>query len=361
MCIKHKAGSPAYVVAAIAAVSLSTTIASANVFNMGTGLTSLKTVHVGNPGNAADTRYQSPGYGSVAYEYNIGKYEVTAGQYCEFLNAVAVTDTYELYNADMWTNSYGCKIQQSGSSGSYTYSVAGDWANRPVNYVSIGDAMRFANWLHNGQPTGAQGLSTTEDGAYFLNGATSNAGLLAVSREADWKWALTSEDEWYKAAYYDPGTSSYYDYPTSSNTAPGYVNNSGNLSTTGDPFVEGGTDPGNYATYDGDGGTDGMGSPYIRTVVGEWENSDSPYGTFDQGGNVYEWSEAIDYGSCSVLRGGAFYNNVDFLLASTHNSTDPTRERSYLGFRVSAVPEPATMALLGLGGLLLGVRRKRNA
>jgi len=52
----------------------------------------VETEHVGNPGNAAD----STGYGSVGYAYNIGTYEVTAGQYCEFLNAVATTDAYGL-------------------------------------------------------------------------------------------------------------------------------------------------------------------------------------------------------------------------------------------------------------------------
>ncbi len=168
----------------------------------------VETVTVGHPGNAADTRYDTSGYGAVSHEYNIGKHEVTAGQYCEFLNAVADTDSYGLYNASMWSDTYGCKIQQSGASGSYAYSVAADYANRPVNYVSWGDAVRFANWLHNGQPTGVQGDSTTEDGAYDLDGAVTEAALLAISREADWKWAITSEDEWYKAAYYKGGGTS---------------------------------------------------------------------------------------------------------------------------------------------------------
>ena len=45
----------------------------------------------------------------------------------------------------------------------YTYTVAPDWASRPVNEVGWGDAARFADWLHNGQPTGMQDLTTTED------------------------------------------------------------------------------------------------------------------------------------------------------------------------------------------------------
>jgi len=112
----------------------------------------------------------------VAYIYRIGKYEVTAGQYCEFLNAVGKTDTYGLYNTlmdtatyDQWGRNQGCNIKRTGSPGSYAYSVDSNWANRPVNYVSWGDAVRFANWLHNDQPTGAQGLSTTEDGAWADN------------------------------------------------------------------------------------------------------------------------------------------------------------------------------------------------
>ncbi|HET6427976.1 MAG TPA: PEP-CTERM sorting domain-containing protein, partial [Phycisphaerae bacterium] len=76
---------------------------------------------MGNVGNTPD----STGYGAVDYEYRIGKYEVTAGQYCEFLNAVAKTDTYGLYNTEMDGNAYAsCKIQRSGSSGGYTYTVA---------------------------------------------------------------------------------------------------------------------------------------------------------------------------------------------------------------------------------------------
>ncbi len=60
---------------------------------------------------------------------------------------------------------------------------------------------------------------------------------------------------------------------------PAYVDDSGNLSGTGDPFIEGSIDPGNYASY-----VHNIGDPYLRTIVGEWENSAGPYGTFDQGG-----------------------------------------------------------------------------
>ena len=309
----------------------------------------LDTVTVGNPGNAADTAAHSgnpAGQGAVAYSYDIGKYEVTAGQYTAFLNAVAATDAYALYNASMWSSTYGCKIQRSGTSGSYTYSVPTDYANRPVNNVSWGDAARFANWLTNGQPTGAQGFSTTENGSYCLNGATSDAALLAVTRKANWKWAITSEDEWYKAAYHDKTAglaATYFDYPTGTNTAPGQ-----DMADAS----------GNNANYYTGSGAYPIDSGKYTTVAGEFQNSASPYGTFDQGGNVFEWNEAILSGSYRGLRGGSFhglYGNV--LQAADRSDYYPAYEGDGIGFRVSQVPEPASMALLAVGGIGVLVRR----
>jgi formylglycine-generating enzyme required for sulfatase activity len=288
----------------------------------------IDTIPVENPGNAPDTRYEPLGYGAVEYVYNIGKFEVTAGQYTEFLNAVAATDTYGLYNSSMWSSIYGCKIERTGSSGSYSYSVAAEWGDRPVNYVSWGDAARFCNWLHNDQPTGAQDLTTTEDGSYLLDGAMSDAELLAITREPDATWVIPSEDEWYKAAYHynDGVTSNYFDYPTSSDSMPS------------NDLVEP-IDPGNNATFNDSGYT--IGSPYYRTEVGAHENSDSPYGTFDQGGNVWEWNEAILYGSYRGFRGGSFYGLGlgNYLHAAYHSGSDyPSREYFYLGFRPAEVP-----------------------
>ncbi len=312
----------------------------------------IDTVTVGNPGNAADTAAHSDnpaGQGSVSYTYNIGKYEVTAGQYKDFLNAVAKTDTYNLYNSSMWSSDYGCKIERTGSAGNYSYSVASDWANRPVNYVSYWDSCRFANWLHNGQPTGLQNASTTEDGAYYLNGYTGGDGR-AIQRKAGWSWAVTSEDEWYKAAYYKGGgtNAGYWLYPTQSDSTPS------NDRTN--------PDGGNNANFYQDGYT--IDSPYYRTEVGEFENSESAYGTFDQGGNVWEWNEAIvyegyDYASRG-LRGGSFVN-YDYLLQSAdRGSSGPGLGSNVVGFRVSQVPEPSSIIAL-LGGLtgLIGLRRRR--
>lgn len=59
-------------------------------------------VTVGNPGNANDIH--GNGFGAVAYTYRISKFEITAGQYTEFLNAVAKDDPNGLYNSNIWSN-----------------------------------------------------------------------------------------------------------------------------------------------------------------------------------------------------------------------------------------------------------------
>jgi formylglycine-generating enzyme required for sulfatase activity len=337
-------------------------IAQADVFNLGPGLTNLETVPVGDPGNTGELSGAGGGgygpdkiCGSVGYAYNIGKYEVTAAQYTDFLNHKAKTDTYGLYMSYMGVPDpyYGCNIQRSGSSGSYTYTVGNGttdvplWGNRPVNYVSFWDACRFANWLGNGQGNG-----DTENGAYTLNGYNGQDGR-TIQRNAGGTWAVTSEDEWYKAAYYKGGgtNAGYWDYPTQSDAAPSNVGSDGY------------TDPGNHANYYNNGYT--IGSPYWRTNAGEFENSASAYGTFDQGGNVWEWNEAIVYQGSDYalrgLRGGSFYRIVGSdLLASSRNNSDPTFEYCSVGFRVSGVPEPSSIIAL-VGGLisLLGIRRRR--
>jgi formylglycine-generating enzyme required for sulfatase activity len=157
-------------------------------------------VTVGDPGNACDTQSQGC-FGSVGYTYLISKYETTNAQYAEFLNAVAATDTNGLYHTRMGVadpDSGG--ITRSGSSGSYTYSTIVGREDMPVNWVSFYDNLRFANWLHNGQPTGAQDSTTTEDGAYTFSSATS-----VGARNAGATIFLPSEDEWYKAAARFPG------------------------------------------------------------------------------------------------------------------------------------------------------------
>lgn len=340
----------------------------ADVLNMGgtrnadgswKGLASLEMVTVGNAGNAADTRYDSTGFGAVGYEFQIGKYEITAGQYCAFLNAVAKSDPYGLYCNYMVTDSFGCKITQHGSSGSYTYDFSArpagtefDWVNRPVNWVTWSDAARFCNWLSNNQPAGiltgdpVQDAGLTEDGSYALHSAISQSALMEVTRKPTATWVLPTENEWYKSAYHDQSAglaAVYFDYPMNASSHPD------NLLTN--------PDPGNNANFYKTGYC--VGSPYYRTEVGDFENSDSPYGTFDQGGNVLEWNETALTGSTRGVRGGVFHSGASLMVASFRGSNNPAGGDP--GFRVAFVPEPSSLAMLfalALGGLLWWRRRK---
>ena len=287
-------------------------LAGISLLSQATAQVTIDWVRVENLNNAADTS----GYGAVSYGYSIGKYEVTNAQYTVFLNAKASTDTYGLYNENM--ASIG--ITRSGSSGSYTYSVTQALANRPVAYVSWYDAARFTNWLHNGQGSGS-----TETGAYTLNGNTGtptrNAGAIV--------W-LPSENEWYKAAYYDPtkgGSGGYWTYPNKSDSV-----------TTADA---------NFSSSQ-------------TKDVGYYSSDPSFYGTFDQGGNVWEWNDAV-VNSNRLLRGGSWYDTSGSMASSIRNPISPTTEGGYanVGFRVASVPEPSGLVLTMLIGAGFVCHRRR--
>jgi sulfatase modifying factor 1 len=232
---------------------------------------------------------------------------------------------------------YGCNIKRSGTADNYSYSVASDWANRPVNCVSFWNACRFTNWLHNGQGNG-----DTETGAYTLNGYNGTDGR-DIQRNSGWSWAVASENEWFKAAYYKV-----------SETDTGYgvtqhraIRGQATLVLTAIPTRV--TTP---------------------TTAGEFENSASSYGTFDQGGNVWEWSETIvpfvNQAPKRVHRGGSFgWIGTDYLAINSFPfyGDNPNYEDCKFGFRVvQAVPEPSSILALisSICGLSAALHRKRG-
>jgi formylglycine-generating enzyme required for sulfatase activity len=263
-------------------------------------------------------------FGGVTDHYLIGKYEVTNAEYAEFLNAVAYDDTYGLYNESMGdpsTDVHG-GITRSGSPGSYSYSAIAGREDMPVNYVSFYDALRFVNWLENGQPTGVQDASTTEDGTYTMIVEDYDAGPVIVPNVGA-TFFLPNEDEWHQAAYYDAGSTSYFDYPAGTDTetvcaVPGATANTANCGVVVPP-------------------TGGL------AEVGSYTGSPSPSGTFDQGGNVREWTEGINYGTDvygRYARGGRF-NRIATRLGAAYRTKlgpdFPTHEASDTGFRVASL------------------------
>jgi formylglycine-generating enzyme len=99
---------------------------------------------------------------------------------------------------------------------------------------------------------------------------------------------------------------------------------------------------------------------HYLTEVGAFLNSPSPYGTFDQAGDVVQWNDTETDASHLVTRGGSFYSNAGALQSTQSYGCDPTFEFSSQGFRVALVPEPASLGILGLGVIgLAAVRRRR--
>ena len=316
-------------------------LAAGPLVNSASAVVNIAYVPVGNAGNAPDTAdgdSSIPGvqrYGAVPYDYQIAKNETTIGQYAEFLNAKAKTDPYGLYSPAMASDPYIAGISRTGSSGDYVYAPVAGSVNKPITYVSWFDAARFCNWMQNGQGSGS-----TETGAYTLNGAM--GGIYAVNPGAR-TW-IPSENEWYKAAYYDAtkgGTGGYWQYPTQSDALGGNTIGVAGAANYND---------GDYVGYPG----------MALTEVGAFSsNSDSFYGTNDQGGNVWEWNDAAGSGSSRGRRGGSWNNNGSGLAASLRIFDEPSRENLGIGFRVASVPEPSCLVLALLASGVLVTRRKR--
>ncbi len=306
---------------------------------------------VGNPGNANDPATGTL-YGGVDYSYKIGTYDVTNGQYAEFLNTKDPTGSnlLGLWDPNMGTSPYG-GISFFGDNlpGSKYAVISGD-GNHPVNYITFYDAVRFANWLNNGQGNG-----DTETGAYTLLGGTptpSNGSSL--TRNSGATVFVPSENEWYKAAYYDPRTtahggppadSHYWLYPTSSNSAPAAE------------APPGGSNSANYNSVVAN-----------LTDVGAYTGTTSPAGAFDMGGDVWQWDEAVTgtgVGTFRGLRGGLFKNPFNFINGSnfmrSSNQTfgGPTTVDYGNGFRVASVPEPSTAILVAFAFGIICLGRNR--
>ena len=144
------------------------------------------------------------------------------------------------------------------------------------------------------------------------------------------------------------GGAGYWDYATQSDTQPTSEAPAGGVnSQNGDLSID--------ATYG-------------SVPVGSYTASVSAYGTYDQTGNIFEYTETlVDMGAGTtydhpVRRGGSFYCNAppkydsaadryadgDFYAASPSN-----------GMRLGYIPEPATLAVLGIGALLMLLKRRR--
>jgi formylglycine-generating enzyme required for sulfatase activity len=247
-------------------------------------------IHAGYPSTVKDNHQSDNGdnmlivpSGAFAYQnaassddwvflpaFAIARYETTNREYVEFLNEYDLRGEYLMRS--------NLDIEQVGSSGQYTYtpSVASD--NYPIRYVSCYDAMAMAAWK---------------------------------SRVTGLSYRLPTEQEWEKAAGWDPVERKLYTYGFHRDTIDSTWCNYNNA--YGGPLPVG--------LFNGSGGKN---------------DARNYYGCYDMSGNVWEWTSSV-YGPVPgdrVLRGGA-WNSIAAGCTVTHrNNYAPTDRDGGIGFRL---------------------------
>ena len=297
----------------------------ADTFGSGANTFSIDFVTIGDPGNDPDTTGDPNPAGAVAYEYRIGKYEIPEDAINK-ANAQSALDG----------NPLGITIDARGP-------------NKPATRASWFEAARFVNWLNTS--TGSSPAYKFDTNGDFQLWEPGDAGYNPANkfRNTQARYFLPSADEWYKAAFFDPVSDTFFDFPNGSNTAP--------------LPVASGTDP-NTAVYD---------QPFAQGPADVMlAGGLGPFGTVGQAGNVWEIEEtqmdlvnddALGYRS---VRGdtwfGAQGGNHSTLSSSFRNGLlGPGMPFGDIGFRVAGkeIPEPTTIYLASMGVILLAGRMGR--
>jgi sulfatase modifying factor 1 len=302
-----------------------------DTFGTGTNTFTMTFEPIGNPGNAPDTTGNPNPAGSVAYAYNMGKYEVSR----DMINKANAEDDLGI---TLWN----------------MISFGGNGANRPATGVSWNEAARFVNWLNTSQgysPAYKFDLQPGDVGYNVLADITlwqaTDSGFNSANRFRNSlaRYFLPSIDEWYKAAYFDPnangGSGGYWNYPYGSDTRPSAVSGgtTTNSAVYGQPINQGPAD------VDNAGGL-------------------SPYGLVGLGGNVLEWQETgsdlvtNNSNGDRVFRGGSWFDGFSTLSASLRYRDPPSNASSRIGFRVASIPEPSSAVLLTLAFVGLWQRKR---
>ncbi|MDZ8120238.1 formylglycine-generating enzyme family protein [Pontiella agarivorans] len=172
----------------------------------------------------------------------------------------------------------------------------------PVRSATWNEAAKFANWLTSGN---AYEGAYQFDGSGAMTNVNREAAVAAYSRV----YVLPTEDEWYKAAYLKSDGSAFTLYPTGDSI----------------PIERAGGE--NYNNKDG----------LWNVGSGSVENN----GTFDMGGNQWEWTESAfdgvldDMSEKRVIRGGEYINDAYYLSSVARLEYPITIGQ---GFRIVAIP-----------------------
>jgi hypothetical protein len=233
-------------------------------------------VTIGNSNNVGDAAGMPTNCGAVAYEYRIGKYEVSEHQFSSITGP-------------------------------------GNGNDKPKAWLTWYEAAQFCNWLTSG---------SEETGLYvFVEGSfDSIRDRWEAAQEYGTVYCLPTEDEWYKAAYYDPGKpggAGYWEYPDGSNILHARI----------------------PAEDDGIAANVELVASSTTVEIDAYPLSASPYGTQQQGGNVFEWNEAL-IGADRGCRGGSYYHDVLYAQSDERGSYVPSGSAGSIGFRVVAIDDP---------------------
>ncbi len=319
------------------------------------GVVTVQTVKVRSPGNSSvgvvpftDAIYESCGdapsggpacleVGGVGYQYEIGKLEVTVRQWVKFMNTTDPNgrNRHHLYTKNQSSSAwpgYGQVNRRKRARPGHHYRVASKhWARKPFAFATFLSASRFANSLYNGglldkHSQSAGGFTST---TYRVRlSRNSRRGMYKLSnrnatRSHQRGFVVPSQDEWIKAAYFDPdggGTYSYWKYPTNpgvfgdgSATAPNPTElnySTGDVVNQSDQPLAGfkvssssvpAWCPARAQTSDGCSTSNPLGlnaTNYQKAYSGVVQTvgqarTRSPWGTLDQGGNAVEWTDTI--------------------------------------------------------------------
>lgn len=280
--------------------------------------------------------------GSVPYTFDIAETELTVSQWVVFLNTVDRfgRNRHHLWDAPesstVWPKFGSINRNLKAPPGQRYYVASPAWANKPYNSADFTRAARFANALRNGKLLSKKTTVVTTVSGEQLRVTTyrvrlsteTETGMYTMSnrratRNSDVGFMVSSQDEWIKAAYYDPkggGKFSYWDYPTNPGTfvncpvdkegcaageqpAATQLDANGNVTNAGDQPL---------ATFEAVPGTapDWCPQPFTaeqctQTPVALFPSyignvstvgqalTRSPWGTLDQGGNVVEITDTI--------------------------------------------------------------------
>lgn len=233
----------------------------------------IPTTEIGNPNNSP---HFPTGMGHVPYTYYLSD-EITNAQFSEYWKATHNGEEYVFWYAD-----------------------EGVTASDPAGVSSPIDAIRFANWLHNGQ-----GDADTESGAYTITTFPRHEdspilnGYWIAERNEDAEWFIPSLDEWVKAFYLESNS-----------------------------LEQNGAYPSSYGWTGGE---------WTETIVT---------------GQLYDW-DPVEYEYY-------FSTHLSPSLTSTDDIQFEYPLTPYLSFRVgTTIPEPSSAILILVGGAVFFLKRNQ--